>query len=74
LQGSDTSTYKFTSKLNGVSNVNSMNANDQIEIALKLPPQSANNNFKIELRSYGREPLQFKKTVPATITAKNVLY
>jgi hypothetical protein len=64
----------FTTKLNGVTNVNSMNANNQVEIAFKIAPLKANTKMVIGLHPAVGEALLFTKTAPATIAATNVLY
>ncbi len=73
-QGATASTSVFTTKLNGASNVNSMNANNQIEIAFKVSPVSANTKMIVELRPPVGAALPFSKTAPVTISATNVLY
>ena len=73
-QGTTASTSIFTTKLNGASNVNSMNPNDQIEIAFKVSPVPANTKIRIELRPSVGAALSFSKTAPATIAGVNVLY
>ena len=73
-QGATATTSIFTTKLNGASNFNSMNPNDQIEIAFKVSPVSANTKMNIELRPYVGAALPFTKTAPSTISATNVLY
>ena len=73
-QGTTATTSKFTTKLNGVSNVNLMNANEQIEIAFKVSPVSANSKMTIELKPEIGTALPFSKTAPTTIAATNVLY
>jgi archaellin len=73
-QGATATTSIFTTKLNGDSNFNSMNPNDQIEIAFKVSPVSANTKINIELRPSVGAALPFTKTAPSTISATNVLY
>ena len=73
-QGSIASTSVFTSKRNGATNVNSMNANDQIEISFKTSSLKPNTKLNLELRPSVGAALPFSKTTPATIAATNVLY
>ena len=73
-QGATATTSIFTTKLNGASNVNLMNPNDQIEIAFKVSPVSPNTKTNIELRPSVGAALPFSKTAPATIAATNILY
>ena len=73
-QDATATTSIFTTKLNGASNVNSMNPNDQIEIAFKVSPVPANTKIRIELRPSVGAALSFSKTAPATIAGVNVLY
>ena len=73
-QGATASTSVFTTKLNGASDVNSMNANNQIEVAFKVSPVSANTKMIVELRPPVGAALPFSKTAPATIANTSVLY
>jgi len=73
-QGITATTSSFTTKINSVSNVNSMNANEQIEIMFKVSPVSANTKMTIELKPDIGASLPFAKTAPATIARTNVLY
>jgi flagellin FlaB len=72
-QGATATTSSFTAKL-GASNVNSMNANEQVIIAFKVSPVTANTKMIIELKPSIGASLPFSKTAPATITKTNVLY
>lgn len=67
-----TSSSTFTTKI-GTTDVTSMNANDQFEVAFLVAPVPANTKIKIELRPNVGAALPFSKTVPATIAATNVL-
>jgi len=73
-QGATATTSIFTTKLNGASNVNSMNPNDRIEIAFKVSPVPANTKIRIELRPSVGAALPFTKTAPATITGWDILH
>jgi archaellin len=73
-QGETASTSIFTTKLNGISAVNSMNANDQIEIDFKVAGVRPNTRMNIELRPSVGASLPFSKTTPASIQQTNVLY
>ena len=74
-QGGTASTSIFTTKLNGAGNaINSMNANEQIEISFKTAPLKPNTKLNIELRPSVGAALPFSKTSPSTIAAVNVLY
>jgi len=73
-QGTTASTTVFTTKLNGATDVTSMNANDQVEVAFTTAAVPANTKMTIELRPSVGAALPFSKTAPATITATNVLY
>jgi flagellin FlaB len=64
----------FTTRLNGATNVTSMNANDQVEIDFKPDFVAANTKMTIELRPSVGAALPFTKTTSATISATNVLY
>jgi len=74
-QGSTSSASVFVTKLNGAGNViNSMNANEQVEISFKTAPVTANTIMNIELRPPVGAALPFRKTAPQTISKANVLY
>jgi len=73
-QGTTASTSVFTTKLNGATDVNSMNQNEQIEIAFSVDAVPANTKMTIEIRPSVGAALPFTKTAPATITATNILY
>ena len=68
-----TSSSTFTTKI-GTTDVTSMKANDQVEVAFKVAPVPANTKIIIELRPNVGAMLPFTKSVPATIAAVNVLY
>ena len=72
--GSTSSRSVFVTK-NGAGNViNSMNANEQVEISFKTAPVTANTVMNIELRPAVGAALPFRKTAPQTILKTNVLY
>jgi flagellin FlaB len=70
------STTTFTTKINGATATNSMDANQQVEIDFLIAGNTVHPNTKmnIELRPSVGAALPFSKTAPATITATNVLY
>lgn len=72
-QGATASTSVFTTML-GTTAVNSMNPNDQVEIAFRVEGVSANTKITMELRPSVGAALPFSKTAPATIANTNVLY
>jgi len=72
-QGAIASTSVFTTKLNGVNTVNSMNTNNQVEIAFKIAPVKGNTKMVIGLHPSVGEALLFTKYAPAAIAATNVL-
>ena len=74
IQESTSSNTFFTTKLNGVNPVSSMNANDQVEIDFKTAFIPANTKMTITLRPFVGAALPFSKTAPATISKINVLY
>jgi flagellin FlaB len=73
-QGTTASTTVFTTKLNGATSANSLNANEQVEVDFLVYNVEANQKMNIELRPSVGAALPFSKTAPATITATNVLY
>jgi flagellin FlaB len=73
-QGANASVAVFSTKLNGATPVNSMNANDQVEVTFFVVPVGANTKMNIELRPSVGAALPFSKTAPATITNTSVLY
>jgi flagellin FlaB len=73
-QGANASAAVFTTKLNGATAVNSMNANDQVEVTFYVVPVAANTKMNMELRPSIGAALPFTKTVPATITNTTVLF
>jgi flagellin FlaB len=73
-QGATASTEVFTTKLNGATAVDSMNQNEQIEIAFNVAAVPANTKMTIEIRPSVGAALPFTKTAPATVTATNILY
>jgi len=72
-QGATASTSVFTTML-GSTAVNSMNPNDQVEIAFRVDGVTANTKITMELRPSVGAALPFSKTAPATIANTNVLY
>ena len=69
------SSANFTTKLNGITAVTSMNPNDQVEVDFTSDVYvTANTKMTIELRPSVGAALPFSKTAPATISATNVLY
>ena len=68
------STSVFTTKLHGATQVNSMKANEQVEITFFVAPVGPNTKMNIELRPSVGAALPFSKTAPPTISANNVLY
>jgi archaeal flagellin FlaB len=74
IQGDISSKTVFTTKLNGQTAVNSLNANDQVEIDFKIAPVGANTKMIFELRPSVGAALPFTKTAPAMISAINILY
>jgi archaeal flagellin FlaB len=72
-QGTTATSSIFTT-VQGVSHVNSMNANEQVEISFKTAPVTANTRMNIELRPPAGAALPFRKTAPQTISKANVLY
>jgi flagellin FlaB len=73
-QGKTAGTSIFTTELNGASAVNSISANEQVEISFKTSPLKPNTKLSIELRPSVGAALPFSKTTPATISTTNVLY
>jgi archaellin len=73
-QGATTSTSVFTTKLNGVTPVTTLNLNDQVEIAFNVTPVPVSTKVKIEIRPPVGAALPFSKTTPPTISTVNVLY
>ena len=77
FQGDTANVSAFTTKLNGAGNVvNSMSANEQVEVTFIVVDDAApaNTKMNIELRPSVGAALPFSKTAPATITKTNVLY
>ena len=67
-------TTTFTTKINGATATNSMNANEQVEIDFLVHNVEANTKMNIELRPSVGAALPFSKTAPATITKTVVLF
>jgi archaellin len=73
-QGDTASTTVFTSKLNGTTDVNSMNISDIVEISFKTDPLPANTIIVIQLAPGIYAEIPFSKTVPSPISKTNLLY
>jgi flagellin FlaB len=73
-QGTTANGTHFTTKLNGATAVESMSANDQVEIDFVVATVTPNTKMNIELRPSVGAALPFSKTAPATISKTNVLY
>jgi archaeal flagellin FlaB len=74
VQGAAAGTGSFTTKLHGVSSVDLMNANEQVEIDFKVASVQSNTRMTIELRPAVGASLPFTRTTPASIQKTNVLY
>jgi archaellin len=70
--GTRISTGFFTAKT-GTTRVTSLNPGDQAEITFFVAPVPANTRMNIELKPPGGAPVPFIKTVPARISASNIL-
>jgi flagellin FlaB len=65
----------FTTKVNGQGdNVNSMEANQQVEVDFLTEYVPPNTKMTMEMRPSVGAALPFSKTAPPTITKTNVLY
>jgi archaellin/RNA polymerase subunit RPABC4/transcription elongation factor Spt4 len=74
IQGDTASNTVFTTKLNGITPVTSMNTNNQVAIDFKVSNIEPNTKVTIELRPSLSATLPFSKTAPATISKTNILY
>jgi archaellin len=74
IQGDTASNTVFTTKVNGVTPVTSLNTNNQVEIDFKVSNLEPNTKMTIELRPSLSATLPLSKTAPATISKINVLY
>jgi flagellin FlaB len=72
-RGTNISTSEFTTKLNALTQVTTMQKNDQVEINFKVAPIPKDTVLNIEIRPGVGAALPFSKTTPATITTTNVL-
>ena len=74
-QGPAATTAVFTTKINGAGAVvDSMSANDQVEVNFMVASVTPNTKMNLELRPSVGAALPFSKTAPATIAATNILY
>jgi len=74
-QGASATTAIFTTKVNGAGAVvDSMSANDQVEINFMVASVTPNTKMNLELRPSVGAALPFSKTAPATIAKTNILY
>ena len=72
--GANSSATVFTAKEGGAgSSLDSMEQNQQIEIAFNVTPVPANTKVNMEIRPPVGAALPFSKITPATITTTNVL-
>lgn len=72
--GSNSSETMYTAKDGGTGpSLNSIEQNQQIEIAFNVTPVPANTQVNIEIRPPAGAALPFSKITPATITTTNVL-
>jgi flagellin FlaB len=69
-----TATSFFTTKVNGVTAVDAMAAQTQVEICFNVTVVPKNTIMNIEMRPAVGASLPFSKTTPPAVAATNVLY
>lgn len=72
-RGNTSSTSEFTTKLNALNQVSTMQLNDQVEINFKVVPIPKDTVLNIEIRPAVGAALPFSRRTPATITNTSVL-
>jgi flagellin FlaB len=73
-QGKTASTNTFTTKLNGVSAVNLLTEDDQVDIDFKVVSVAPNTMMTVELKPIRGASLSFSRTAPIAISPTNILY
>jgi flagellin FlaB len=72
-KGNTSSTSEFTTKLNALNQVSTMQLNDQVEINFRVAPIPKDTVLNIEIRPGVGAALPFSRRTPATITNTSVL-